>query len=152
MKRVISIIAACVMVIGLVACGEKEVKNAGECKIEQNGVEIKMVFDAKGDKITTLHQTSEIDIEGFSKEDVEMLQETIDKAAEVYEDIDGVSYEIKQDDAEIIEKIDMNVGDKDTLKAVIDKGLLPVTGDNVTQLSLKETKKSLETAGWTMEK
>lgn len=150
MKRVVSMIAVCVMALGLMACGGKEVKNAAVCKIEQNGVKIEMALDAKGDKITKINQTSKISIEGVSEEDVKTLQDTIDQAA-VYKDIDGVSYEIEQKDTEITEKISMNVEDKDTLKAVIDAGLLPVTGDNITKLSLKATKESLESSGWTIE-
>lgn len=151
MKRIISIMVACVMVLGLVACGGKEVESAAVCKIEQNGVKIEMVLDAKGDKITKINQTSSISIEGYSEEQVQSLQDMVDQTAETYKAIEGITYEIEQDDTEIDEKISMNVGDKDTLKAVIDAGLLPVTGDNVTQLSLKSTKEALEEAGWTVE-
>lgn len=151
MKRVVSMIAVCVMALGLMACGKEEVKSAAVCKIEQNGVPIEMVLDAKGDKITKINQTARISIEGFSEEQVNAIQETIDQAAAVYKEIEGVSYEIEQNDTDIAEKIIMNVEDKDTLKAVIDAGLLPVTGDNITQLSLKKTKESLESAGWTIE-
>lgn len=151
MKKIISIMIACVMVLGLVACGGKEVESAAVCKIEQNGVEIEMVLDAKGDKITKIHQTSSISIEGYSEEQVQSLQDMVDQTAETYKAIEGITYEIEQDDTEIAEKISMNVGDKDTLKAVIDAGLLPVTGDNVTQLSLKSTKEALKESGWTVE-
>lgn len=151
MKRVISVIAACVMVLGLAACGGKEVKNAAVCKIEQNGAEIEMVLDAKGDKITKINQTVKISIEGYSEEQVQSLQDMVDQVAETYKEIDGITYEIEQDNTEIAEKISMDVENKDTLKAVIEAGLLPVEGDNVTKLSLKSTKEALEKAGWTVE-
>jgi len=41
--------------------------------------------------------------------------------------------------------------DEDTLKEVVEQGLLPVDDENVTQLSLEATVDNLESAGWTIE-
>lgn len=41
--------------------------------------------------------------------------------------------------------------DEETLKQVVEAGLLPVDDENVTELSLEQTKKNLEDTGWTFE-
>ncbi len=152
MKKIVSMILVCIMAMSLMACGGKEVEDAAVCTMEQNGVTITMALDAKGDTITKIKQSSTISIEGYSEADVETLQATIDQAAEAYKDIDGVEYSIDQKDTQIVENINMNVGDKDTLKAVVDGELLPVDDKNVTKLSLKATAEALEASGWTVEK
>lgn len=151
MKKIVSMILVCVLAMSLMACGGKEVEDASVCSIEQNGVKITMAFDVKGDKIVKIKQSSTINIEGYSEEDVELLQATIDEAASAYKDIEGVEYSIDQKDAQIIENININVGNKDTLKEVVGAGLLPVDDKNVTKLSLKATTEALESSGWTVE-
>lgn len=151
MKKIVSMILVCVLAMSLMACGGKETEDASVCTIEQNGVKVTMAFDVKGDKIVKIKQSSTISIEGYSEADVETLQATIDEAAAAYKDIDGVEYSIDQKDTQIVENININVGDKDTLKAVVSAGLLPVDDDNVTELSLKATTEALESAGWTVE-
>ena len=41
--------------------------------------------------------------------------------------------------------------DEETLEMMIDQGLLPVSDENITQLSLDATLENLENSGWTIE-
>lgn len=152
MKKILSFVLICCMALGLAACGgEEEVKDALVCTMEDSGMTYTMTFDAAGDKITNVTQETVISTEGFSEDQIEQLQAAIDDVAATYAEIEGVEYSTEDGDGEIRETIVIPVADEDVLKTVIDQGLLPVEGENVTQLSLEETRKGLEASGWTVE-
>lgn len=151
MKKITGILMACILVLGLSACKAELTEDAGACTIEQNGVNIRMSFDAEGDKIVKIKQESVLSLEGYSEEDKAMIQVSIDQAAAEYKDIEGVTYTTEENGDEIVEKIEMNVGDKETLQAVVSAGLLPVDDEDVTELSLEKTLEGLGSSGWTVE-
>lgn len=109
-----------------------------------------MRFDAAGDEITKITQESSIPIEGYSQEQIQVFRDAIEDATAAYENIENVDYSWDETDSELKETIVIPT-DEETLKAVIDAGLLPVSGDNVTKLSLEQTKEGLQDAGWTFE-
>ena len=152
MKKLIGMLLVCCMAVSLFACGGKEPQSA-TCTTEQDGVLVTMVFDAEGDKVTKITQTSSLSIEGLSEDIIESVKEAVDDTAKTYDAIDGVEYSSEITDTELTEKIVINA-DKDTLKEVISQGLLPIEGDddNVSVLSFSESIKALEDAGWTVEK
>lgn len=150
MKKLVNVLLVLCLVLGLTACGEKETKAAATCTLEQNNVVIKMIFDAKGDEITKITQETVVDIEGYSEDDVQILEDSIKNAGEAFEAIDGVEYSTENSDNKITEKIVIPT-DKDTLQAVVKAGLLPVDNEEVTKLSLEDTVNNLEEAGWTAE-
>ena len=78
------------------------------------------------------------------------LEDMVEAAKEVYADLDGIEYSTEQKDGKIIEKIVMPT-DEETLEMMIDQGLLPVSDENITQLSLDATLENLENSGWTIE-
>ena len=135
---------------GLTACSQEEVQNAATATIEQNGVTMSMVFDAKGDTVTKITQESVIDLTGYTEEEIDAVNSTVEAAKEVYADLDGIEYSTEQKDGKIIEKIVMPT-DEETLEMMIDQGLLPVSDENITQLSLDATLENLENSGWTIE-
>ena len=135
---------------GLTACSQEEVQNAATATIEQNGVTMSMVFDAKGDMVTKITQESVIDLTGYTEEEIDAVNSTVEAAKEVYADLDGIEYSTEQKDGKIIEKIVMPT-DEETLEMMIDQGLLPVSDENITQLSLDATLENLENSGWTIE-
>ncbi len=151
MKRIMSVVLAVCVMFALTACGvgQKEKKDAAVCTIEQNGVTVKMSFDVKGDIITKIKQSSTVSTEGYTEEQVAALKEAIEQAEATYKEIEGAEYSIEETDTEITEKISFSV-EGDTLKEVVDKGLLPVQGE-AEKLSLKKTMEALEDAGWTVE-
>lgn len=151
MKKLVSVLLICCLALGLTACkGEEEQKNVLTCSMEQNGVTIKMSFDAKGDTITRITQESVINTESYDEDQIAMIETAVEEAAAAYKEIDGIEYSTEQGDTELIEKIIIPT-DKDTLQAVVKAGLLPVDDEDVTELSLKSTQENLESMGWTSE-
>lgn len=139
------------VMLGLAACGgEEEVQNAATATLEQNGVTMTMSFDAKGDVVTKITQESVIDLSGYTEEQIETLNATVDTAEETYAALENVEYSCEEEDGKLVERIVIPM-DEDTLKEVVEQGLLPVDDENVTQLSLEATVDNLESAGWTIE-
>ncbi|HJD34358.1 MAG TPA: YehR family protein [Candidatus Mediterraneibacter tabaqchaliae] len=151
MKRHMCAVVAGAAVLCFTACGgEEEVRNAATATIEQNGVTMTMSFDAKGDEVTRITQESVIDLSGYSEEMIDALNSTVESAEETYAEVEGVEYSCGQEDGKMVERIVIPT-DKDTLRAAVEQGLLPVDDEDVTQLSLKATTDNLEAAGWTVE-
>lgn len=150
MKKSVCVLASCIFMSGLTACSQEEVQNAATATIEQNGVTMSMVFDAKGDTVTKITQEFVIDLTGYTEEEIDAVNSTVEAAKEVYADLDGIEYSTEQKDGKIIEKIVMPT-DEETLEMMIDQGLLPVSDENITQLSLDATLENLENSGWTIE-
>ena len=104
----------------------------------------------KGIRVTKITQESVIDLTGYTEEEIDAVNSTVEAAKEVYADLDGIEYSTEQKDGKIIEKIVMPT-DEETLEMMIDQGLLPVSDENITQLSLDATLENLENSGWTIE-
>lgn len=139
------------MMFALTACKEEEeVKGAGKASIEQNGVTTTMTFDAKGDTITRVTQESVMSIEGLTEEQLQIIRDAVTDAEKEYADISSLEYTTEEKDGQFVETIVIPT-DEETLKAVVAAGILPVSGDDVTELSLEQTKESLGDAGWTVE-
>ena len=154
-KRMVCALIMAVAVTALTACGfganePEEIKAAKTATLEQNGVTMKMIFDAKGDRVTKLTQESSISLEGYTEEQVAELDAAVEAAQETYSGIDGVEYSSSKEDGYLIETIVIPT-DERTLKTVVEQGLLPVDDENVTQLSLQSTVENLEASGWTIE-
>ena len=151
MKKQLCALMAGAVMLGLAACGgEEEVQNAATATLEQNGVTMTMSFDAKGDVVTKITQESVIDLSGYTEEQIETLNATVDTAEETYAALENVEYSCEEEDGKLVERIVIPT-DEDTLKEVVEQGLLPVDDENVTQLSLEATGDNLERAGWTIE-
>ena len=151
MKKQLCALMAGAVMLGLAACGgEEEVQNAATATLEQNGVTMTMSFDAKGDVVTKITQESVIDLSGYTEEQIETLNATVDTAEETYAALENVEYSCEEEDGKLVERIVIPT-DEDTLKEVVEQGLLPVDDENVTQLSLESTVDNLESAGWTIE-
>lgn len=151
MKKQLCALMAGAVMLGLAACGgEEEVQNAATATLEQNGVTMTMSFDAKGDVVTKITQESVIDLSGYTEEQIETLNATVDTAEETYAALENVEYSCEEEGGKLVERIVIPT-DEDTLKEVVEQGLLPVDDENVTQLSLEATVDNLESAGWTIE-
>lgn len=151
MKKQLCALMAGAVMLGLAACGgEEEVQNAATATLEQNGVTMTMSFDAKGDVVTKITQESVIDLSGYTEEQIETLNTTVDTAEETYAALENVEYSCEEEDGKLVERIIIPT-DEDTLKEVVEQGLLPMDDENVTQLSLEATVDNLESAGWTIE-
>ena len=131
--------------------GEEEVEDALVCTMEQSGMTFTMRMDAKGDTVTNVEQETVVSTEGFTEDQIQQLRAAIEEAAAAYEAIEGTEYTTEEGDGEIREVITIPVADEEVLKAVIEQGLLPVDGDDVSEISLEQTRESLEASGWTVE-
>ncbi|OUP86163.1 hypothetical protein B5F07_02385 [Lachnoclostridium sp. An169] len=151
MKKAVCAFVLALSVFALTACGEpEEVKAAKTATLEQNGVTMKMIFDARGDRVTRLTQESSISLEGYTEDQLAELDSAVEAAQAAYSAIEGVEYSAEKGDGYLTETIVIPT-DEDTLKTVIGQGLLPVDDEDLTQLSLDATVENLESAGWTVE-
>lgn len=150
MKKILCVALVCVMMFAMTACKEEEeVKGAGKATIEQDGVSVTMTFDAKGDTITRVTQESVMSLEGFSEEQIQLVRDAVTDAEKEYAEIEGLEYSTEETEGQLVETIVIPT-DEETLKAVVAAGILPVEGDDVTELSLEQTKESLGNSGWTI--
>ena len=150
MKKLVCILAMCIFMCGLTACSEEEVQNAATATIEQDGMTMKMVFDAKGDVVTKITQETTMDLTGFTEDQIAEVNSAVEAAKENFGGIDGGEYTAEEKDGQLIETIVMPT-DEDTLRVMIDQGILPVDNEELTQLSLDATVENLESSGWTVE-
>ncbi|EDO1367963.1 YehR family lipoprotein [Listeria monocytogenes] len=144
LKKGTAVLFVMVMAMMLVACGGKE--ETRTFTLSQNGVESKLVYTYKGDKVTK--QTAEntmsyTALSVSSKEDAEkLLKETSDK----FQNIDGLKEKIEYKDDKAIETIEV-----DYIKiASEDMNKIPgmASGDASKGISMKESAKLLESQGY----
>ncbi|EAC9042726.1 DUF1307 domain-containing protein [Listeria monocytogenes] len=144
LKKGTAVLFVMVMAMMLVACGGKE--ETRTFTLSQNGVESKLVYTYKGDKVTK--QTAEntmsyTALSVSSKEDAEkLLKETSDK----FQNIDGLKEKIEYKDDKAIETIEVDY----TKIASEDMNKIPgmATGDASKGISMKESAKLLESQGY----
>ncbi|EDN7593888.1 DUF1307 domain-containing protein [Listeria monocytogenes] len=144
LKKGTAVLFVMVMAMMLVACGGKE--ETKTFTLSQNGVESKLVYTYKGDKVTK--QTAEntmsyTALSVSSKEDAEkLLKETSDK----FQNIDGLKEKIEYKDDKAIETIEVDY----TKIASEDMNKIPgmASGDASKGISMKESAKLLESQGY----
>ncbi|EAF2256221.1 DUF1307 domain-containing protein [Listeria monocytogenes] len=144
LKEGTAVLFVMVMAMMLVACGGKE--ETRTFTLSQNGVESKLVYTYKGDKVTK--QTAEntmsyTALSVSSKEDAEkLLKETSDK----FQNIDGLKEKIEYKDDKAIETIEVDY----TKIASEDMNKIPgmASGDASKGISMKESAKLLESQGY----
>ncbi|EAE6829219.1 DUF1307 domain-containing protein [Listeria monocytogenes] len=144
LKKGTAVLFVMVMAMMLVACGGKE--ETRTFTLSQNGVESKLVYSYKGDKVTK--QTAEntmsyTALSVSSKEDAEkLLKETSDK----FQNIDGLKEKIEYKDDKAIETIEVDY----TKIASEDMNKIPgmASGDASKGISMKESAKLLESQGY----
>lgn len=148
LKKGTAVLFVMVMAMMLVACGGKE--ETRTFTLSQNGVESKLVYTYKGDKVTK--QTAEntmsyTALSVSSKEEAEkLLKETSDK----FQNIDGLKEKIEYKDDKAIETIEVDY----TKIASEDMNKIPgmASGDASKGISMKESAKLLESQGYKEDK
>ncbi|EAC5860779.1 TPA: YehR family lipoprotein [Listeria monocytogenes] len=144
LKKGTAVLFVMVMAMMLVACGGKE--ETRTFTLSQNGVESKLVYTYKGDKVTkqTAENTMSYNaLSVSSKEDAEkLLKETSDK----FQNIDGLKEKIEYKDDKAIETIEVDY----TKIASEDMNKIPgmASGDASKGISMKESAKLLESQGY----
>lgn len=148
-KRLISVLIMCAMMVMFGACGADKQESA-TCKIDQDGVSIEIKIDATNDIISKWTQTSSISTEGVDEATLASLDAVIEATKEIYAAYDKVDYNMQKTDNALVETITIDMTDSATIKSLAEAGLLPVEG-NAEKLSLKLTLESLKSSGWTVE-
>ncbi|EDJ0214078.1 hypothetical protein GD462_10960 [Listeria monocytogenes] len=144
LKKGTAVLFVMVMAMMLVACGGKE--ETRTFTLSQNGVESKLVYTYKGDKVTKQTAENTISYTALSvssKEDAEkLLKETSDK----FQNIDGLKEKIEYKDDKAIETIEVDY----TKIASEDMNKIPgmASGDASKGISMKESAKLLESQGY----
>lgn len=148
MKKLLALLLSLTMVF-LVACsgGDKEL---GTAKLEQGQVSYTIKYFGNGDKVNKMEQTTVA--KDLTDEQINRAKAELPKLEEKYKSIKGTEYTSDLKDKTLTEKLIMDVGNKETLKTLIDQDLLVVTNKNAEKISLEQSLNGLKSAGWTTEK
>ncbi len=148
MKKILPVVLTILCMLSLVACGgTEETKNALVLTYDEADIiHVEMAFDAKEDVVTRITQNTTVDLSKFTEDQIAQLEQAADTSKVQFDKIKGVEYSRERKDNKLLEKIVIPT-DKETLKAVIDAGLLPVEG-NAGQLSVSKSKETMTKSGW----
>lgn len=146
-KKGLKVITAALLLVFIV-CGCSAKEQTKTMKLEQNNITIEMVFEAKGDIIHTIKQTTEMPLEGLDEATIDQLKQNIESMETTYAQYEGVDYVSEVGDESFKETITIDTSSEETIKELSEKQLLPIDGES-SKLSLKKTVESLSDAGWT---
>lgn len=149
MKKLFKVVIVFTLILSLFSltgCGGKE-QTATFKKSTSNGVELTISFHAKGDTVDKMTQVTKIDISKYSKEQVDTLYNQGDKAKQQFSTIDGLNYNLKEENDVMIETIEISFT-KDNIKQLSDSNILPMTESNVSKISLEKTIEQFENQGY----
>ncbi len=140
------ITAALLLVFILCGCSAKE--QTKTMRLEQDNISVEMVFEAKGDIIHTIIQTTEMSLEGVDEETVKQLKQNVESMKTTYAQYEGVTYTSEVGKENFKETITIDTSSEETIKELSENELLPIDGET-SKLSLKKTMESLTESGWT---
>lgn len=146
-KRLTCVLLMGAMMVMFTACGVG--KQTATCTAEQNGVAMEIVIEAYNDIIQKWTQTSTISLEGVDDDTMAYLNALIETSKAMYAPFEKVSYTTTTTDTEMVEVVVIDMSDSDTIKSLVEEGLLPVEG-NASKLSLKLTVEGFEKQGYTV--
>lgn len=146
MKKLLSLVLVLSMALCFIGCA-KETETT--YVTEDSGIKMEIKLHAKGDAIKRIVQTFTYSLDEYSEEEKAIVAANVEQLADEYENIDGVTYTSNTTDNAISLCFDMDVSKKDTFKNLVEQDLLYVDRKDADYLSLKETKKGLESEGFT---
>ena len=152
MKRVVSILMICLVLVGLLAgCSSKP--SAFTATMEADGEKTEMVVEGKGDKVEKITQTTTIDIAEFGEAEREALEGPLEDAkAEMQSQlagIEGVTHTIEVVGDDIVEIMTIDATNSESLDKLSTSGILPLEGET-SKLSMKQSKDGLQSGGFTI--
>ena len=145
MKKIITVILAGLLLFSMTACNKSDPQTV-TLTIEDSGILGEYTIQADGDKINTVTLITTMDCTGYSEEQLALIEESMNEYRAVYEDIDGVVYDVGITDSVMIESLTLDTTKEDAVKELSDLGLLPF--DTEDDLSLEKTVEYLEEQGW----
>ena len=144
MKKLFCTFLTCLMVVSLTACGSQT--KTVVLSMEENGVVTEMKLEAEGDAITKITQTSTIDCSGYSDDNIALIKSYGEQYKTTYEQIEGITYSMKESGTDLIEEIVVDATNADTLDQLSSSGLFEIEGSSST-LSLEKTVENLKSLG-----
>ena len=148
MKKLFPFIIACIMMISLVACGEKE--QTVTLSLVDSGLVTHFTLVAEGDIVHTIHQVTTLDCTGYTEGQLDVVKESVAQYKTIYNLIDGVTYNVEMTETSMIETFTIDASNKETISTLSTQGLMPIDGGGT--ISLEKTIKSLESQGWVVNK
>lgn len=149
MKKLFKLVFMLSLVITLVACGSSNKEN-NKVKLvgDMNGAYYEIILDAQGDKVITQTQITTITLADFDEDTQQLLIDSLEEYAKVYDEYDYVEYSSNMNDTEIIETIVLDLSKPKYIKELSEAGLLPIEGDKiVSYISLEKTVENIEEMG-----
>lgn len=146
MKKITGFIAILVLALVLTACGSKEETRTFE--LEQPGVKVTITYTHKGDKATKQTAENLISYEEIGLESKEQAQGVFDPLVEEFEDIKGVTHEMKYSDTTATEKLTIDFTEAD-FDEINDLPGMMLDGDSSKGVSMKASAEMLEDQGFT---
>lgn len=148
MRRVVAGVLALGMMLALTACGGKEQTVTYRLEQEQNGLKMEdtMTLNAKGDTVQKMSEVVKVDLSTLDDAQKEQINTLYDQMVEQYKAVDGVECTGEKTDSSYTIKVEIDATGN-AVKELSKAGLLQVDG-NASRISLKETGKGLEGAGY----
>jgi len=148
MKKLLCAILAAVMVLSLAACGGEEMTTT-VLTMEQDGITIDYTLEAEGDVVKKIIQKSTLDGSLFDEATMDLMLQSAESYREAYEAYAGVTYELEEVGANLVETITIDTTDMDMLKELSAAGLVPMDTENADVVSLEKTVANLKELGMT---
>ena len=151
MKKLTKVLSICVALLLIVGCGAKPTAFTATTDID--GEKTEMRFDGMGDTVNQIVQTTTIDLSDMSDEEKALMQPILDSAVAQMQqelaDIEGTSHSVEMVGDALVEILTIDASNKDSIESLSEKGLLPLEG-SASKISMNETKKGLQAAGFTI--
>lgn len=145
-KLLLTVVTIIVLAMVMTSCEDNAKDNKLVMSISGGGLDVVMDLDAKGDRVTHMNQTITMDLTKKTPEEIEKIKKGCEDYTAKYAKYDFATYSYEEKDNKIIQKISTDTSEED-VKKLREAKLLPVSEDT-NKLSLKATKKNLETQGF----
>ncbi|MGM9941846.1 MAG: DUF1307 domain-containing protein [Bulleidia sp.] len=140
-----------VLLCALLLCGctEKQIRETTSVFTKQDeNRTVTLEIQAQDDRMTAIHQTTVILMDGYTKEQVIEIHDRLYEAEQKYEALEGVGYSVEHTDDMITQVIDVDLDTAD-LSGMIEDGIVTIEGTMKPDvLSLSETARILSENGW----
>ncbi len=151
MKKWISFLCVVLLTGALAGCGGSKEQTAA-FTMEQDGMVNKITLEATNDEVHTFTQVSEVDLSAYDEEVVDQVESAATELESSLTAYESVQYSYEVNDGMLKETIIIDMSNTDELKELVDQGFIPINGGgDDMKISLEQSTKSLQDAGWTME-
>lgn len=114
--------------------------------------DVEMELESEGDQVMKLTQHSTIKKADLTDSIIENVRQLGAETEEKMSEIEGGEYSFTEEDDSFVEHIVIPLDTPKNVRAAIENGVLPVTGDSdsVALISLKQTTDALTASGWNL--